>query len=101
MRQNTEATFYFVYSAIHQGLSLTPKWLYWIGLSDRESEGNFRWVNGEPASSTDDTLWRTGEPDGDGDCCVARFDNSEPADVRDAACSELTLNIPGICERTV
>ena len=89
--------FDFAYSAIHQGLSLNPGWVYFIGLSDRESEGNFCWVNGEPVSSTDATLWRSGQPDG-GDCCCTLFDNSQPADVRDCSCS---VFLPGICEKTV
>ncbi len=33
----------------------------WIGLTDREREGNFKWVTGEPLSYTN---WSQGEPSG-------------------------------------
>lgn len=41
---------------------------FWIGLSDRELEGEFRWIDG---SSTDFTNWAGGEPnDASGEDCA-------------------------------
>ena len=48
---------------------------YWIGLSDRVTEGTFIWINGVPASFT---YWSPGQPDnyGQEDCVVIwGFDN--------------------------
>ena len=45
-------------------LGLDDNGLYWIGLNDRMSDGNWRWVNGHRASANDVTLWRPNEPDG-------------------------------------
>ncbi|WP_036477316.1 LamG-like jellyroll fold domain-containing protein [Myxosarcina sp. GI1] len=37
---------------------------FWIGYTDKDSEGNFEWVSGETA---DYTNWNSGEPNNDGD----------------------------------
>ena len=37
---------------------------YWIGASDTETEGTFKWVTGEAFSYTN---WRSGEPNNDGE----------------------------------
>lgn len=39
----------------------------WIGLNDRDREGDFRWISGDPVTHT---AWRAGEPNnaGDEDC---------------------------------
>jgi len=42
--------------------ALGPDW-YWIGLTDEENEGDWRWLNGRRASANDVTLWKPGEPD--------------------------------------
>ena len=75
-------------------------WIYWIGLSDKATEGRFQWVNGEQASSTDRNLWRTGQPRGSHDCVVACFDKAEP-EAREHRCSYNTGSLPGICEKPI
>ena len=87
---------FFASSAIYRGLSLTNFW-HWIGLTDQESEGNFRWLNGERASSTDDNFWYLGQPDGDSDCCLARFDFVFP-NTYEWPCSQAQY---GLCEKPV
>ena len=43
---------------------------FWIGVNDIASEGNWVWVNGERASSSE-LIWYSGEPDGgrNQNCC--------------------------------
>jgi len=87
-------------SAIGRGLSLVGS-LYCIGLSDIESDGNYVWVNGDQASSTDETLWRTGQPQIFGldslDCCVSPFHSAQPR----VALEFCSFPFPGLCEKTI
>jgi len=88
-------------SAIGRGLLLGGSF-YWIGLSDIESERNYVWVNGDQASSTDETLWRTGQlhelDEFDNvDCCFSSFHIAQP-DVIVGFCSFL---FHGICEKPI
>jgi len=49
---------------------------YWIGLIDKDSEENWRWVNGNRASTDDITLWIPGQPNsagGNQDCGYGYF----------------------------
>ena len=47
--------------------------VYWIGLSDQEQEGNFRWTDGSPVGTV---KWMTHEPDGNGgEDCIATHRN--------------------------
>ena len=81
--------------SIFRGLTLNYRAWYWIGLGDQANEGDYRWFNGDKASSTDDNLWILGQPNGDEDCCIANFNSTTPS-VYDRSC---TYSYTGICEK--
>lgn len=39
---------------------LDNSYMYWLGLSDKDSEGTWKWVNGDPITYTN---WERGQPD--------------------------------------
>ncbi|XP_078392154.1 CD209 antigen-like protein 2 [Cetorhinus maximus] len=64
---------------------------YWIGLTDRESEGNWKWVDGTPVSFTQ---WYQGEPNnwsGNENCAIIRMNGWN-----DYSCTD---QFPFICEK--
>ncbi|XP_041036041.1 C-type lectin domain family 4 member E-like [Carcharodon carcharias] len=64
---------------------------YWIGLTDRESEGNWKWVDGTPVSFTQ---WYQGKPNnwkGNENCALIRTSGWN-----DYICSD---HFPFICEK--
>ncbi|MCI4395034.1 hypothetical protein PGIGA_G00175810 [Pangasianodon gigas] len=67
----------------------------WIGLSDREKEGEWKWVDGTPLTTK---YWASGEPNnaGDEDCAVIYSLNK--AVWNDKKCSE---KLHWICEKHV
>ena len=69
---------------------------YFIGARDYDGDGNFTWVNGDSLSN-DDNLWNPGQPNGDGDCCRAYFDERS-GKIFDGSCSVQQL---GVCERLI
>ena len=78
----------------------TNKSYYWIGANDIESEGNWVWINGERASSSE-LIWRSRQPDnfgGNQDCLLI---DSNPLSsyfglAYDNWCDSVC---PGICEK--
>uniref|UniRef100_A0A4W6FWW6 C-type lectin domain-containing protein n=1 Tax=Lates calcarifer TaxID=8187 RepID=A0A4W6FWW6_LATCA len=72
--------------------------LTWIGLTDRETEGTWRWVDGTLLNTS---YWATGEPNSyqgrDEDCGEIRFYGSENS-WNDASCTSQKY---WICEKTV
>uniref|UniRef100_A0A4W6FWX6 C-type lectin domain-containing protein n=1 Tax=Lates calcarifer TaxID=8187 RepID=A0A4W6FWX6_LATCA len=77
---------------------VTSLWRTWIGLTDRETEGTWRWVDGTFLSTS---YWITGEPnsyeDKNEDCVEIRNPESEDS-WNDAPCTYEKL---WICEKTV
>jgi cysteine-rich repeat protein len=71
--------------------SMTGGGAHWIGLTDRDVEGSFRWVTGEP---TDALAWASGEPNsaGDEDCVESLPDSTW----NDRSCDE---RAPFVCEQ--
>ena len=73
---------------------------FWIGASDIASEGNWIWVNGERASSSE-LIWRSGQPNNDGgneDCLGADGLSSEIGLAYDGRCTILHI---GLCEKKI
>ena len=80
-------------------------WIYnyfWIGINDIASEGNWVWVNGERASSSE-LIWRSGQPKGgrNQNCVMV---NGYPTSsfyvglAYDNPCATLH---PGLCEKQI
>ncbi|KAL7855879.1 hypothetical protein AOLI_G00194830 [Acnodon oligacanthus] len=68
----------------------------WIGLTDSETEGVWKWVDGS-ALTTD--FWRPGEPDGRNEHCVIIGQGSDPVNIwADYPCSNLFV---WICEKRI
>ena len=76
-----------------QKLSINHDYI-WIGASDIVSEGNWIWVNGERASSSE-LIWNAGQPDGNQDCLGMRG-TSHVGLAHDLGCSDLKS---GLCEK--
>ncbi|KAG7313947.1 hypothetical protein KOW79_022443 [Hemibagrus wyckioides] len=65
----------------------------WIGLSDREKEGEWKWVDGTPLTTA---FWNGGEPnDKGGEDCVVIYASSSST-WNDSHCSK---KFPWICEK--
>jgi cysteine-rich repeat protein len=66
----------------------------WVGLNDVETEGSFRWENGEKYNATIFNPWAPGQPNnaGDEDCAY----KIEDGQLDDALCA---LPRPALCER--
>ena len=79
-------------------LQLTDR--FWIGASDEETEGVWRWVNGDIATSQQ-LIWRSEQPDngGNNEDCGEIFPQA-PHNGRsnDLPCSFASI---GLCETTV
>ena len=60
----------------------------WIGLSDRVTEGSFRWVTGAALSYTAWGIGQPGDTDGSQDCA---YQKHKTQDWHDHACEELLL----------
>ncbi|KAL3066810.1 hypothetical protein OYC64_016708 [Pagothenia borchgrevinki] len=69
----------------------------WIGLTDRETEGRWKWVDGTPLTTS---YWHTGEPNGssklDEDCAKIYYDDARIS-WTDSHCSDTTN--AWICEK--
>ncbi|KAM3623642.1 uncharacterized protein V6R79_013699 [Siganus canaliculatus] len=70
----------------------------WIGLTDEEEEGSWKWVNGEAVTTT---YWNEGEPNngaGGEDCVVIRNIFPKINNWNDLSCGQ---SIKFVCERTL
>ena len=80
-----------------QNLLINDK--FWIGATDIASEGNWIWVNGEPAINSE-LIWGNNQPNNDGDCIRVEedFTNRHAAHAYDGRCTGSYL---GLCEKNV
>ncbi|XP_034447740.1 C-type lectin domain family 4 member M-like isoform X9 [Hippoglossus hippoglossus] len=74
--------------------------LFWIGLTDTETEGTWKWVDGTLLNTTT-SFWHPGEPNSSGntdeDCGEARYNYAE-YNWNDNKCNKLNF---WICEKMV
>ena len=82
-----------------QNLSITTN--FWIGVNDIASEGNWVWVNGERASSSE-LIWDSGEPDeGRSANCVIVNGYPTHSSVGLAYDAQCAGSRPGLCEKLI
>ncbi|XP_046698942.1 CD209 antigen-like protein E isoform X2 [Silurus meridionalis] len=69
----------------------------WVGLSDRDTEGEWKWVDGTPLTTA---YWNKGEPNsnGDEDCAVMSYVNNPVENWADFHCNN---KFTWICERRI
>ena len=83
-----------------QNLSIRNDY-FWIGVNDIASEGNWVWVNGERASSSE-LIWNRGQPDGgrNANCVFVDGFPTLPAAglAHDVPCAG---SRPGLCEKQI
>ena len=73
----------------------------WIGVNDIASEGNWMWVNGKRASSSD-IIWASWEPNGGDDHdCVFMYLQEGSIDTGLAGDYNCSLKDPGLCEKRI
>lgn len=78
---------------LHETAALLSSREWWSGLNDRDDEGTFTWVSGEPATYTN---WNDGEPNdfGRGEDCVPLL-NADDREWNDIDCDD---DLRFICE---
>ena len=72
---------------------------FWIGLNDIDSEGEFRWLNGDVLRN--EIVWLSGQPDNHNnneDCVHLNRDRNNPEGANDVPCS---FNAHGLCEKPI
>ena len=86
--------------ALIQNLSISNIY-FWIGVNDIASEGNWLWVNGERASSSE-LIWRSGEPGGGrNQNCVIVNGYPTTSDVGHAHDNPCAVSRRGLCEKQI
>ena len=74
---------------------------FWIGAVNSASEGNWYWLNGEPANSSE-LIWAVGEPDGGTrQNCVAVIGDPQSINVKrtyENPCDNYHYRYPGVFE---
>ncbi|KAL7841697.1 hypothetical protein SRHO_G00253880 [Serrasalmus rhombeus] len=93
-----EADLVVINSAEEQKLIMTGRRDVWIGLSDEESEGQWKWVDGSALTTQ---FWRSGEPNnanGVEHCAMFLVSSHELQTWNDARCS---VRAAWVCESTL
>jgi len=97
-----EFTLHLFYRTITRALGIS--YWYWIGLSDLEDEGRWRWVGGTFARSDDTSLWalnkpRTGSFVDEFDCGYSLFSTTHPNNAYHAFDIRCSNRYGTICEK--
>ena len=71
---------------------------FWIGINDIDSEGQFRWLNGNVFCN--EFVWSLGQPDNfnSKEDCVHLYRYNPPEVANDYPCF---LNSHGLCEKSI
>ena len=81
--------------------SLALEGTYWIGLTDEEDEGIWRWMDGRRSNVKDASLWNIGRPrkNHENQDCVHAYFGANPLYVDEVSCSRRMYQ--GLCEKRI
>ena len=78
--------------------SLSINFFVWIGANDIATEGNFTWVNGERAS-TSELIWLSGQPSGYNHDCIYMYGSDQGSNAGLAGDYKCVQSDRGLCEK--
>ena len=70
--------------------------MMWIGLTDKEKAGEFRWISGKYSSFNVSRHWADGQPNSDKEHCVG-VNSYDPPTLHDFNCNTDKLDV--VCQK--